>query len=122
MSIGHALIDAQHRRMVALFNDLRDALYAGGAPAEVEQMLDEMLRAAADNFATEEALMSRHPAASESFEVHREIHRGLLAEMRNLRERLFKRGAHIDARTINFIRQWLLDHILHSDRELAGLA
>lgn len=121
LTVGHPEIDAQHRRMVELFNALYSGAYTHGAGEAEDGMLEELLRMAAENFRTEEDLMRAHAEHHPSFETHRNIHRGLLTELRMLRDALFKSGRHVNAKTVNFIRQWLLDHLTHSDRELVDL-
>lgn len=121
LSVGHADIDAQHRRMVDLFNILYRGVHVHGGGEAEDGMLEELLRMAAENFRTEEDLMRAHAEHHPSFETHRNIHRGLLTELRMLRDALFKSGRHVNAKTLNFIRQWLFDHLTHSDRELVDL-
>lgn len=122
LSIGHVGIDAQHARIVAVFNDLRGCVYAGGRDVERERLLGELIALSAENFAAEEALMAALGVNEAHCRMHRNMHQGLLREMRLLRDGLARRGAHITARTVNFVRQWLFDHIAHTDSELGRLA
>lgn len=121
LTVGHAEIDRQHREMVELFNTLHAAVYAGQAGEAQDRMLDRLLLLAKENFASEESLMSAHAEEQERFGVHRAIHRGMLQEMQMLRDGLFQRGGHVNAKTLNFISKWLFEHLTHSDRELADL-
>lgn len=121
LRIGHAEIDAQHRRLVETFNALHDAVYRNGGGAQEDALLDRLIALAEENFRTEEALMAAHPAQDSAFQVHREIHDALLRELRLLREGLARCGAHVNAKTVNFVRKWLFDHFTHTDRELVRL-
>lgn len=121
MEVGHLDIDLQHRQMIAVFNALQDAVYGARRRKAVTMLLDELLRAAKENFATEEAMMDALPPNAE-LDVHRGIHRGLLRELQDLRDELDSRSAPADAKTVNFLRKWLVDHMLHTDRDLVELA
>lgn len=122
LSIGHAEIDAQHARIVEAFNELRGCVYAGGGDLEAGRLLDALIALSAENFATEEALMEALGDGEAHWRLHRDVHQALLREMRLLRQGLARRGAHVTAKTVNFVRQWLFDHIQHTDAELGRLA
>lgn len=121
LELGHLEIDLQHRHMIAIFNAVQAAVYGEQPREAVNMLLDELLRASKDNFDTEEAMMDALPPSPE-LDVHRGIHRGLLRELQDLRDELEGRSAPADAKTVNFLRKWLVDHMLHSDRDLVELA
>lgn len=108
--------------MVKLFNALHRGVCTHGGGERENLMLEEMLRLAVENFRTEESLMRAHAEHHPSFQTHRNIHQGLLTELQMLRDGLLGSGRHVNAKTVNFIRQWLFDHLIHSDRELIDLA
>lgn len=118
LELGHAEIDAQHRRMVEIFNLLHDAVYAHRVTVKEDLLLDELLRVADENFRTEEALMQAHREPQVHFEAHREAHVILLHELVALRDGLFARHAHVNLRTLNFLKKWLFGHMSQADRDL----
>jgi hemerythrin len=60
-SVGHALMDEQHRQILAQCNALADLCAADGgngpADAEFTQTFERLMAAAREHFATEEALL-----------------------------------------------------------------
>jgi len=118
LELGHPEIDGQHRRMVEIFNQLHDAVYAQCVGLREDVLLDELIRVADANFRAEEALMDSRPSPGERFLAHREAHVILLHELVALRDGLFARHAHVNLRALNFLKKWLFDHMSHADRDL----
>jgi hemerythrin-like metal-binding protein len=108
---GIAEVDAQHRRLVELINELS---VAQARPAG--QLLDELVDYAARHFADEERLMAAQPLQPEAVAAHVAEHRGFVAELSSLRAQ--EEGA--DASTLQrFLASWLAFHILGTDRSMA---
>jgi hemerythrin len=118
LELGHPEIDAQHRRMVEIFNLLHDAVYAHQVTLREDLLLDELVRVADENFRTEEALMEGHSEPALQFDAHREAHVILLHELVALRDGLFARHAHVNLRALNFLKKWLFGHMSQADRDL----
>jgi hemerythrin-like metal-binding protein len=57
MGIGHAVIDAQHRRLVALINDIAEASDRGAGRQELGQLIRAFSDYAQEHFNTEQGLM-----------------------------------------------------------------
>ena len=117
LKFGVAAIDRQHRRMVQIVNHLL-LVVTGGVMGDAEdRLLDELVRLAAGNFYTEEEWMRRRNY--ENGESHAESHAYLLQELVDLRDGLFRRHEHPNRKVVFFVRRWLEEHLLRSDRELA---
>ena len=117
LKFGVAAIDRQHRRMVHIVNHLLMAVIGGAMGDAEDLLLDELVRLAARNFRTEEKWMRR--CNYENGESHAESHAHLLQELVALRDGLFTRHEHLNRKVVFFVRRWLEQHLLHSDRELA---
>jgi hemerythrin-like metal-binding protein len=117
LKFGVATIDRQHRRMVQIVNHLLTAVIDGALGEAEDHLLDELVRLAAHNFRTEEEWMRR--CNYENGTRHAESHAHLLQELVALRDGLFTRHEHLNRKVVFFIRRWLEQHLLHSDRELA---
>lgn len=57
MGIGHAVIDAQHRQLVALINDIAGAAKRGAARRELGNLIRAFCDYAKVHFSTEQGLM-----------------------------------------------------------------
>lgn len=82
---GHPVIDAQHRRLFGLGNELLKAVSTNKLPGDIEWLLDELVAHITDHFFTEEAVLAgtKHPLS----EKHKGIHRSLLSDAADLRDR-----------------------------------
>ncbi len=117
LKFGVAVIDSQHRRMVKIVNELLGAVLDHPLAETEDLLLDELVRLASLNFRTEEEWMRR--CGYERYEVHAESHAHLLNELVELRNGLFTRAEHLNRKVVIFVRRWLENHLIHSDRELA---
>jgi hemerythrin-like metal-binding protein len=117
LKCGDAVIDSQHRRMVHIVNELLGAALDGKLGEAEDRLLDELVRLAEINFRTEEEWMRR--CSYERYEMHAEAHAHLLNELVELRAGLFTRHEHLNRKVVLFVRRWLENHLVHSDRDLA---
>ncbi len=117
LKFGVAVIDRQHRRMVKIVNELLRAVLDHNLGESEDQLLDELVRLADLNFRTEEVWMRR--CRYEHCEAHSASHMHLLRELAGLRDGMSRRHETLNRKTVFFVRRWLENHLIHSDRELA---
>lgn len=112
-TLGHPLIDRQHRRLVELSTCLLAATRRGGGLGE----LGALLRATARHFASEDRLMrlSRYPEIA----GHRGLHDGVLRDMRRMQGFLRGGGVAHPAYTQQVVA-WLRHHTDAADRNLVA--
>ena len=118
MSIDRGIIDADHKCLIDLVNQI-DVLAAGAttqaAMAHVLAQLDAYARA---HFGREEQLQI---AARFTYaRAHHQRHRALTRTLNSMRAENQRRldpnqMAALHARIRDFLHDWLLDHILHAD-------
>ncbi len=111
-------IDVQHRRLVALLNELATHIAFGSAAPSFDELLTALADYAAYHFSTEEALW--HEALPDAAETvaHRRSHARFIEFIGGMRERPTHDSAQA-AEMLDFLVHWLAGHILQSDRELA---
>jgi hemerythrin-like metal-binding protein len=109
--LGHALIDRQHRRIQQAAQAFTNAIRRTSGRRE----LTALLRASERNFASEGRLMrlSRYAHGA----GHRELHRSILGEMKQLRETL-RRGQMPHDLLLRSAVDWLAHHADEADRAL----
>ena len=115
---GHAGMDADHRKLAGLFNQLRDAVENGKGKAPCAAVLDELIRHAQAHFEWEQQLMARHryPKA----DLHGAEHAMLIRQVLDYRENFDVDSAESRSALMKFPEVWLSFHILFSDKELAS--
>jgi diguanylate cyclase (GGDEF)-like protein/hemerythrin-like metal-binding protein/PAS domain S-box-containing protein len=113
LAVGVPVIDRQHARMALLLNRVADAVKSGQEQSRVAELLDELVTFTRHHFETEQRLMEKHgyPEAL----AHAQEHRRLLADLLSIRT-LADEGSRM--RTLQSLKEWLVSHIAHGDREL----
>lgn len=117
-SVGNDQLDAQHKVLIELINRLQDIEEQGGQLETVFKKLDWYV---AIHFRDEERLMKA--ANLNSLSPHIEEHREFSAWLKSVKAVYGSSGsnAHYIAGTVNqYLRSWLLNHILKSDMAYKG--
>jgi hemerythrin-like metal-binding protein len=117
---GHSVIDAQHRRLFGLGNELIMAVSANKPREDIEWLLDELIDHITNHFRTEEAALARakHPITEE----HQEVHRSLLSKAAELRGRS-RRGEMTTSDLVGFVvYDVITDHITTEDLRFSRVA
>lgn len=109
-------IDAQHRNLFALAQELHDAMSEGRGKIAVAGTLDRLVRYVDTHLAHEERLMEQrqYPALAE----HRLEHRQFARQVRKFQQD-FESGAAMTVQLLNLLRNWLTHHVCESDQEIA---
>jgi hemerythrin len=118
LSLGNRFLDADHQRIIALINELHDAMQKRAGEAIVGKVLFDLIVYCKGHFMREEEHMIK--IAFAGYNAHKQEHEALLAKVNTL-HRAFKEGngASLTIQTAHFLRDWLSSHILKSDMELA---
>lgn len=112
--IGVPEIDAQHRALVRLINQLFDAMKEDRGQAAMSLILDELFDYVQLHFTTEENCMRDHGYGDLQQHVHE--HLDLTAQVVHYRK-LHGRGERVPTQDVlKFLCEWLRDHITSSDR------
>jgi hemerythrin len=115
-SIGVELFDNEHKKLIALINELYDAvLQDAGGPA-VERILDRLVEHAVLHFRHEEMYFEDWNFPDR--DSHTASHRRLRHQIFEYREQIARAGDETVATELfAFLRQWLTKHILTEDRK-----
>ena len=106
-----------HTPLVYHLNLLHSTMRSGKSQDSLNRILGEFLVTIKSHFASEEEAMQTH--AFPGYSEHRKRHVDLLDEVTALEIEAQEGQAHIDMKLLNFLRQWLIDHIRGMDREYA---
>ena len=118
LSVGVDEIDDDHRRLIALFNELNRAAAGGESADYLAATLEELIHCTVWHFSHEERLMLKHryPGMAE----HREAHRELIEAAREWQASLAQAGYALAEGEIAFLDRWLTEHILTVDQRLGS--
>lgn len=114
MSVGNLHIDEQHKILIDTINQLASAESQNDRPV-VSMIIDELVSYAAFHFQFEEQLIE--DGGYPDLDKHRRIHQGFVEWVTDIREQfVYHRRPQVGARILNFLRDWLRDHILGEDQ------
>jgi diguanylate cyclase (GGDEF)-like protein/hemerythrin-like metal-binding protein len=113
--VGVGEIDEQHRNLVYLVNRLNDALRRDESPALIMQMFDELLEATTHHFATESRYMKELHYPEQ--DKHEAEHAHLVNDVAHFKVQ-FQQGREL--LVLQSIKDWLLNHIVYSDKRLGA--
>lgn len=113
--LGHAEVDAQHRKLFELVNHFEDVVQMGMTD-ELGRIMDDLLTCATDHFLFEETLMGQ--LGFPDLQDHRLVHQDLLRQLQQMAGRM-KTGGHLSTKSVvRFLVDWLTNHIMREDLAL----
>ncbi|MCX8027341.1 MAG: bacteriohemerythrin [Thermodesulfovibrionales bacterium] len=108
-------IDAQHKKLFELINDLHSALKGGRARDVLEDILSRLTIYCNTHFATEERHMRNY--SYPEYRVHKTQHDELTQKTNEFYERFKSAKSDITLDLMEFLKGWLQNHILKMDKQ-----
>ena len=114
-AVGVQALDAQHTGLFKALNDLHDAMMKGQAQKLTGSLLNKLVDYTRKHFAAEEAMMAStgYPGLA----AHRLKHRALTGQVEEYVARYDKGEITLNVQLLNFLREWLTNHIEKTDKE-----
>lgn len=112
-SVGVQSLDGQHTGLFDILNELHAAMMKGQSQAAIGTLLKKLVRYTQDHFSAEEAMMAKtsYPGLAQ----HRAKHKELTNQVNEFVAR-YERGENsLTVSLLNFLRDWLTNHIQHED-------
>ena len=116
--LGHQEIDDQHAKLFRAVNQLYDAMLAGHAREELDNILRFLRAYTIKHFATEEKLMEQ--TVYPGYRKHKAIHEQLTQQVADLVDKHQAGQVTLSLDVFNFLRDWLAVHIDQEDRRMVG--
>ncbi|NLT50617.1 MAG: hemerythrin family protein [Ignavibacteria bacterium] len=117
-SIGIEDIDNQHKKLFRIYNDLYDAQQKGIASAMLDEKLQELYDYTKYHFTQEEKLMEN--AGYAQLEEHIKEHKYYEKHIDDLIKSSEKGKIMVTLKTIDYLKDWIITHILGSDKEYSS--
>jgi len=114
-SVNIAILDTQHRNLVNMINELHQAMGEGSGKDKLAQILSDLVKYTQGHFATEERLMQSH--GYPDFPAHKAEHDRLTGTVMDFQRRFLSNEAGLSIEVMEFLRDWLVKHIMGSDKE-----
>ncbi len=116
-SVNIKQVDDQHMKLVDLLNNFHDAMKSGKGREAMGMTFTALIDYTLYHFGTEEALFAEHKYPDSA--AHKKEHEALTKQARDLSERFSGGESVISAETMTFLKNWLNNHILGSDKKYA---
>jgi methyl-accepting chemotaxis protein len=119
LAVGIESIDQQHKRLIDLFNELHAVLQGDGIKGRdrIGRILDGVIDYTKYHFDHEAELMKK--SSYVEADGHLASHDNFLQEVLRYKRR-HGAGETVDLELTNFLREWLINHILKADRKLGS--
>jgi hemerythrin len=117
-SVNIKEIDAQHKKLVELVNELHDSMKAGKGKDVVGKILKDLAEYTVYHFSTEEKLFEKYfyPDAR----PHVREHQDLIEQVTKLISDFEKGNGVLPMDLMDFLKNWLINHIAKSDKKFTS--
>lgn len=118
LSVNIKDIDWQHKRLVDLINTLHDAMKVGKGPDIMAKIFTELLDYTVYHFGTEEKLFQRYDYPD--YAGHKKEHDDLTKQAIELKKKFDSNKLAITMDTMEFLQNWLKNHIMGTDKKYSS--
>jgi len=118
MSVGNQAIDRDHRILVQYVSEMHSAMSSGRGREILGEILAKLLKYTQEHFGREESLWKS--GGYVDFDRHKQQHVDLLHTVAELKGKYDKGTVVLSIEVMNFLRDWLTNHILKADKAAAG--
>lgn len=108
-------MDEHHRELFKTADRLYEEIHSGRNQSVLEDTLNFMIRYTRDHFSQEEKLMEDYDFPE--YEVHIKHHLRLIQEVQELKDKYAAGEIRMDMSIVNFLKDWIINHILTEDRK-----
>jgi len=118
LSVHVQEIDAQHQRLVAMINELDDAMRSGKGKELLGKIINGLAAYAVTHFSTEEKYFARFGYSDA--ENHTQEHASFIQKVSDFKEKFTTSRLSLTIEVMNFLSNWLKNHILNSDKKYSS--
>jgi hemerythrin len=115
LSVGIQELDEQHKVLVGLVNEMHQAIHQHHGTETAREILGRLGEYTRIHFAVEESLMRifEYPG----YDAHKKQHEELIRQFRDYEARVAAGKQTIGFQLLHFLKLWLAQHILESDKD-----
>lgn len=115
LSVGITEIDEQHKRLVAIINKLFDAMSQGKSKDVLHAIFSELSNYVVTHFGLEEKYMKQF--GYDEYDYHKQEHTAFIQKLNDFKIQFNSGKGSVTLELLNFLKDWLLKHILGTDRK-----
>lgn len=114
-NLGIPRIDEEHKNLIDIINKVILSKEHNDSPEELREALNEMTKYAQTHFATEELYMIKFNYPE--YQYHKEQHLDFTTKIKAYESGLINADYHIANEILDYLKQWLVNHILKTDKK-----
>ncbi len=114
-SVGYELFDKQHQQLIEMINELYSAFISGEAQEKAGNIINEMVDYTEYHFKTEEKYFDKYNFPET--EEHKVAHDSFVKKAVELKNGFASGSVTVSYEIMNFLRQWLVEHIMGTDKK-----
>ncbi len=117
LNLGVEEVDRQHRHLVEIANELLDEVRSENGQKAVDHAIAKLREYTLEHFRSEEEFMNSigYPER----EAHEQEHELLTRQVKKYQKALYQKDVVSVEEVKNFLKEWLIGHILGSDMKIA---
>jgi len=113
LSVSIAEIDEQHKKLIAMINDLGAGMKAGKGKEVLGPVLNKLISYTGEHFTYEERLFDQHGYAAKA--SHKLEHTNFVKKIADFKKGFEAGTAMVSIDVMNFLSDWLKNHIMKTD-------
>lgn len=117
-SVGIERIDTQHKKLIDILNKLYESFIDQTIGQKLEEIVKELIDYTDYHFKTEEELFEKSDYQEK--EKHIEEHQKFIQKVNGFKKELEEKKSSLTFQLMNFLRNWLINHIAISDQAYAS--
>jgi hemerythrin-like metal-binding protein len=115
MSVKNGQMDADHKQLVRLINELYSAMWLDQAHTVIQTCLDSLKQYVRYHFQAEEELMAQ--ASYPGLKAHQAVHGTFIDTVADMEKRWQEGDSEVSEQMMDLLQGWLVDHIMKVDMQ-----
>ncbi len=116
-SVSIPKIDKQHKVLIAIVNELSEAIDQEESGCIIEEIISRLSLYAITHFSDEERFMERY--AFPDLPSHKEEHRVFIGQIETFKEQLCNDQSILARDVLTYLKNWFANHLLSVDQKYA---
>ena len=118
-SVGVRELDDQHKGLIHMINEMHYAMNQDKGQEAISSIVEQMFDYMETHFSTEEAYLQKF--GDPSLPAHQRQHEEFRGKARDLRQRVRQQEFILSFEIVQFLSDWLQNHIMVTDMKYASL-
>ena len=115
LSVGVSELDNQHKRLIAIINDLSEAMKKGKGKDVLGRIMSSLINYTQTHFTAEENYFEKYNYPQSS--SHKGEHTAFVKKVSEVKAGFDAGKLSVTVETMNFLRDWLKNHIMGTDQK-----